>query len=112
LIGNNTFTIQFFFFFLSATMSNLVIPLPILIHSWIINKHDSMPFVFKIIKVATPNYSISTILLRLQTYQTSFFNGGITLLYLQSNKTLPFIENCYIYFKHDFKSKKMRRNSH
>jgi hypothetical protein len=46
LIGNNPFTKQSIF--LSATMSNLVIPLPIFIHTRIINKHDSMPFSFKI----------------------------------------------------------------
>lgn len=78
LNGNNLFTKQSIL--LSATMSNLVIPLPVIIHTGIINKHDSMPFSFKIIKVATPNYSILTILLRLQTYQTSLFNSGITLV--------------------------------
>jgi len=76
LIGNNPFTKQSNF--RSATMSNLVIPWPVLIYIGIINKNGSMPFSFKIIKVATPGYSILIILSRLQVYQTGFFNGRIT----------------------------------
>jgi hypothetical protein len=59
-------------------MSNLVISLPVFIHTGIINKHGSMPFSFRIIKVATLGYSILIISSRLQTYQIGFFNGGIT----------------------------------
>jgi hypothetical protein len=78
LIENNPFTKQSNF--RSATMSNLVIPLLVLIHTRIINKHGSMPFSFKIIKVSTPGYYLSIIPSRLQTYQIGSFNGGITLV--------------------------------
>ena len=78
LIENNLFSKQSNF--QSATMSNLVISLPVLIHTQIINKHGSMPFFFKIVKVAIPGYSISIILSWLQIYQTGSFNGGITLI--------------------------------
>jgi hypothetical protein len=61
-------------------MSNLVIPLPILIYTRIINKYGSILFFFKIVKAGTLGYSISIIPSRLQTYQIGSFNGGITLV--------------------------------
>ena len=68
-------------------MSNLVIQLPIFIYTGIINKHCSMPFSFKIIKVVIISYSILIILSRLQTYQIVFL------------KPYLLIENSYIYWK-------------
>jgi hypothetical protein len=84
-------------------MSNLVISLPVFIHTGIINKHGSMPFSFRIIKVATLGYSFNN-LIKTSNLPNWFLQWWdyFGCIY-EVIKPHPLIENSYIYFKQKFK---------